>query len=120
MQHKRILVATIIAAFVVLGTAGLALSLAVENGVKQTRIEAQNAQIGALSQRLNNEPQTLDACLQQAALDYSNYIKANGTLNPNAESASNYSMSMDEWEVADSKLQAERANCQVLHGSTVK
>lgn len=80
--------------------------------VQGATLEEQGRQIQELTA---DNPNTLEGCLDRAAVNYANEIKANGTLSTNPDQTTYY-MSMDAWKKLDDQLQRERQACQAMHG----
>jgi hypothetical protein len=82
-------------------------------------ITLQAEQLQTLSKRIGDytySPHSLGECLNNAANEYTNYIRANGEVSVAPDRDKGYSLASDEWKRADDKLQSDKGNCEALFG----
>lgn len=105
-----------------LSLCALIATLAYQNGRIENLMasdESHAQEVKKLSERVGKytyNPHSLGECLNTAATAYTDYIKSHGKIDSMANGEPSYILSKDGWDVADTKLQSDRQNCEALFG----
>lgn len=85
----------------------------------QEKIAGQEVKYNDLSSKVSAvkySPGTLSECINAATLEYSNFIKTNGTISQTPGKELAYSLPEHEWKKADAKLKSDRTACESQFG----